>query len=356
MNQRIAPVSLPHPLQIARHLGPRRAALEPAFAHVGHIGHEREVGVIRGLEAVGGTAAALVLEILDHPKGERERRHEGFGVVEREVARASLPVDVPDHARHAARPCDGGRAADQMPQLHGDEDGGYSRIVRIEVVTRRNRQRRLVIDAETPFVAVNVARIQIRVGKGVTVGRVLMGIDEARRRDGPAAAIENGGIGIGGPQGLEFRHRADAAIEADVHAVVRPVPFRRQDVGAHDQAGNEPFGRRSRREFAVRGARRYRTRHRAGHGRGAPAQHQRQQAACQTAARGARSGRPVSGGPHRPALHGARRKRRPIGDERAHIRPTSMSIAAWGARFSRKTTDRTPARGIWPKPVPTSGE
>ena len=223
----------------------------------------------RPREPVCRAPGAFVPQVLDHLERVGEGHDVGLGVVERDIAGALLAADVADRARHAARARDGGGPAEQVPQLHGEEDRGRSRILGIEAERPWRRQLHLAIEAETPFVAVAVARVQVGVRKGMAVGGMLVGVDEARRQHGLAAAVEHRGVGMGGPHGVECRHRADAAVEADVHGVARPAPFRQQDFGADDQSGNGPRGFRRRRERAEpivsrsRGVGRGRVRHRA---------------------------------------------------------------------------------------------
>ena len=80
--------------------------------------------------------------------------------------------------------------------------------------------------------------IQIGVGESVAVGWMLVGVDEAVRQHGLAPVVEHRRVGSAGPHDFDIGHRADAAVEADMHAVVRPVPLRQQDVGSNDQPWN----------------------------------------------------------------------------------------------------------------------
>lgn len=96
-----------------------------------------------------------------------------------------------------------------LTEHHDEEDRGGSPVARPEADRRRRRQSQLAVYAETPFVPVGIARVQVRVGKGMAVGRVLVGADKARRQRRFAAAVEHGGVGVSGPQGTNHA-RADA--------------------------------------------------------------------------------------------------------------------------------------------------
>lgn len=96
-----------------------------------------------------------------------------------------------------------------LTEHHDEEDRGGSPVVRPEADRRGRRQSQPAVYAETPFVPVGIARVQVRVGKGMAVGRVLVGADKARRQRRFAAAVEHGGGGVSGPQGTDHA-QADA--------------------------------------------------------------------------------------------------------------------------------------------------
>ena len=120
----VAPVTPLHARQVARHLGPGRAARPPAFADMRDVGHERRACAGCPREPMRRAAGAFIPQVLDHVEREREGRYVRLRLVERCVAGSLAAIDVADHAGHAARACDRGRAGEQMSKLHRDENRG----------------------------------------------------------------------------------------------------------------------------------------------------------------------------------------------------------------------------------------
>lgn len=79
---------------------------------------------------------------------------------------------------------------------------------RIEGIRRRLRGRSA--DSGPPFVPVGIACIQAGIGEHITVGRIFLGVDEARGQDGSTAAVGRSGVrkclshGVEVPQPYRF--------------------------------------------------------------------------------------------------------------------------------------------------------
>ena len=202
-----------------------------------HIGHERQIVAGRPLERVNGTAGAFLPQILHDLEREGEDLDVGFVVVEFDVAGAAVPVDVADRARQAAGTGNRRGAAEKVAKFHGQEDRGASRVVERVVDPLRNRQLQRAIGPEAPAVAVDITGVEPGVGECVAVPGVLVRVDEPGRQHRRAAAVEHGGARKRRAHSIEFPHGAQAAVEADVYALVRSASLREQDLGADDQAG-----------------------------------------------------------------------------------------------------------------------
>ncbi|MCY3751490.1 MAG: hypothetical protein OXG54_08865 [Gammaproteobacteria bacterium] len=240
MNQRITPVATLHMPQIAGHLGPGRATRLPPFADMRNISHKRELVVGLARKPVDGTAGALLPQVFHDLEGEGEDFDVGFVIVEFDITGAAVPVDVADDTGQSAGPGNRGSAAEKVAKLHGQEDRCAAPVAGLIGESLRNRQLLHAIDPQAPFVAVDIAGVEIGVGERVAVSRVLMCVNEPRRQHGGAAAVEHCGTRDCRAYRVELPHCAQAAIEADMYAIVRTASLREQDLRAQDQAGRTP--------------------------------------------------------------------------------------------------------------------